>query len=46
VAAASALVHLGWQPRDALAAIGTARRFPVPDTDEQRAWILGYEAKP
>jgi protein-tyrosine phosphatase len=46
VAAASALVHLGWQPRDALAAIGTARRFPVPDTDEQRAWILGYEAQP
>jgi hypothetical protein len=46
VAAASALMHLGWNPRDALAAISTARRFPVPDTDEQREWILGYEPEP
>ena len=46
VAAASALVHLGWKPKDALAAIATARHFPVPDTDEQREWILAYEPQP
>jgi protein-tyrosine phosphatase len=46
VAAASALVHLGWKPKDALAAISVARRFPVPDTDEQREWILAYEPQP
>jgi protein-tyrosine phosphatase len=46
VAAASALVHLGWSPRDAVLAIADARRFPVPDTDEQREWILGYEPEP
>jgi protein-tyrosine phosphatase len=46
LAAASALVHLGWSAKDALLAIAVARRFPVPDTDEQRAWILSYEPKP
>jgi len=46
LAAASALVHLGWKPKDALAAISSARRFPVPDTDEQKEWILDYEPQP
>jgi protein-tyrosine phosphatase len=46
VAAASALVHLGWKPKDALAAIAIARGYPVPDTDEQREWILGYRPQP
>ncbi len=46
VAAASALLHLGWSSRDALAAISMARRYPVPDTDEQREWILAYEPEP
>ena len=46
VAAASALMHLGWGSKDALLAIATARRYPVPDTDEQREWILAYEPEP
>lgn len=46
VAAASALAHLGWSPKDALLAIAAARGYPVPDTDEQRAWILAYEPQP
>ncbi len=44
VAAASALMHLGWNPRDALLAIAIARHYPVPDTDEQREWICSYRA--
>jgi protein-tyrosine phosphatase len=43
VTAASALMHLGWNPKDALLAIAVARHYPVPDTDEQREWILAYE---
>jgi protein-tyrosine phosphatase len=46
VAAASALRHLGWSAMDALLAIAVARRYPVPDTDEQREWILAYEPQP
>lgn len=44
VTAACALIHLGWKPRDALTAVEAARGCPVPDTEEQRAWILAYEA--
>jgi|HubBroStandDraft_1064217.scaffolds.fasta_scaffold51520_3 protein-tyrosine phosphatase len=44
VMAASVLVHLGWEPRQALMAIALARGCPVPDTEEQREWILAYEA--
>lgn len=46
IAAACALVQLGWQPAEALAAIEAARGCAVPDTEEQRAWILRYEAVP
>jgi protein-tyrosine phosphatase len=46
VAAASALMHLGWSSKDALLAIAAARGFPVPDTDEQREWIIAYEPEP
>jgi protein-tyrosine phosphatase len=46
VAAASALMHLGWKAKDALAAIESARCCPVPDTPEQRTWILAYEPQP
>lgn len=45
VTAACTLVHLGWQPADALEAIERARGVPVPDTDEQFRWILAYEAR-
>jgi protein-tyrosine phosphatase len=46
VIAASVLIHLGWQPQQALAAIEAARECPVPDTEEQRRWILKYKAQP
>jgi protein-tyrosine phosphatase len=46
IAAACALVHLGWTPGAALTAIEEARGCPVPDTEEQRAWILRYKAQP
>jgi protein-tyrosine phosphatase len=44
VMAASVLIHLGWKPTEALKAIALARGCPVPDTEEQRDWILAYEA--
>lgn len=44
VTAACTLIHLGWKPADALAAVETTRGCPVPDTEEQQAWILAYEA--
>lgn len=46
ITAASALIHLGWKPAEALAAIEEARGCPVPDTEEQERWILNYKAKP
>ena len=44
VTAACTLIHLGWKPAAALAAIEKTRGCPVPDTEEQRRWILAYEA--
>jgi len=46
VTAACTLIHLGWSPQDALVAIEAARGCPVPDTEEQREWILSYKAQP
>jgi protein-tyrosine phosphatase len=46
VTTACTLVHLGWSPGDALAAIEAARGCPVPDTMQQRRRILNYEAIP
>jgi len=46
VTAACALIHLGWAPGAALAAIEAARGLAVPDTREQKAWILSYKVKP
>jgi len=43
IAAACALIHLGWNPQTALAAIAKTRGLAVPDTPEQEAWILRYE---
>ena len=40
VTAASLLVHLGWKAEAALNEIEIARGCLVPDTPEQRAWIL------
>jgi protein-tyrosine phosphatase len=44
--AACALIHLGWTPKAALFAIAAARGCPVPDTQEQEAWILNYQPRP
>ena len=44
--AACTLIHLGWTARDALSAIEAARGYPIPDTEEQRRWILNYKAIP
>jgi protein-tyrosine phosphatase len=46
VTAACTLIHLGWTPAAALAAIEDARGCPVPDTEEQRRWILQYKVVP
>lgn len=46
VTAACALIHLGWTPEAAIEAIREARGFEVPDTEEQRQWILNYKAEP
>ena len=44
VTAACTLIHLGWKPAAALAAVEAARGCPVPDTREQHAWIMAYGA--
>lgn len=44
VVAACTLITAGWEASDALKAIEKAREFPVPDTEEQRAWILAFGA--
>ena len=38
--AAAILVLTGVDPEGALSAVGQARRVPVPDTAEQREWVL------
>lgn len=44
VTAACALIHLGWEPAEAVRAVREARGCPVPDTPEQLEWILNYKA--
>jgi len=46
ITAACALIHFGWKPEAALDAIEEARGCAVPDTEEQRRWIIEYEAQP
>lgn len=45
VVTACTLITLGWSASEALIAIETAREFPVPDTEEQREWILAFGAQ-
>jgi protein-tyrosine phosphatase len=40
--AAAMLVRAGMKPRDAWEAIARARGRPVPETDEQRAWLTRF----
>ncbi len=44
--AACTLIHLGWEPENALSAIEEARGLSIPDTEEQLGWILSYKAEP
>ncbi|HEY2469725.1 MAG TPA: dual specificity protein phosphatase family protein [Terracidiphilus sp.] len=44
VVTACTLITMGWSAKDALRSIEIAREFPVPDTDEQYAWILAFGA--
>lgn len=46
ITAACTLVHLGWKPEDAVAAIEAARGCSVPNNSEQLGWILRYKAEP
>jgi protein-tyrosine phosphatase len=43
LAAACALIHLGWTPQKAIDAIGAARGMLVPQTQEQEDWILNFQ---
>ncbi len=43
--AAAVLLHSGRSVNEALDAISKARGLTVPDTDEQRQWLLDYEAR-
>jgi protein-tyrosine phosphatase len=45
IAVACILIHLGWNPEAALEAIESSRGCSVPDTEEQREWILDYEVQ-
>lgn len=40
--AASALCCLGVDPEEALRRLSEARGWPVPDTAEQRAWVVAF----
>jgi protein-tyrosine phosphatase len=44
ITAACTLVQLGWRAELALKAIEGARGCSIPDTPEQREWILRFEA--
>ena len=45
VTAACTLIHLGWKPAAALAAVEAARGCQVPETEEQKHWVLNYKAQ-
>ena len=45
ITAACTLIHMEWKARAALKAIEAARGCPIPDTPEQREWILDFEAE-
>jgi protein-tyrosine phosphatase len=45
LAAVATLVHLGWPAEVALRAVEAARGCPVPDTPEQKDWLLAYKAR-
>jgi protein-tyrosine phosphatase len=46
VIAAGLLARAGLDPEAAFRRIGAARGLPVPETDEQRAWVEGFAREP
>jgi hypothetical protein len=44
--AASVLIRLGWDANAAFSAIQLARGCPVPDTEQQRRWVLSNVPAP
>jgi protein-tyrosine phosphatase len=40
VLAVSVLVRLGWEAKEAFDAVESARGCPIPDTPEQREWVI------
>jgi len=40
--AASALVLAGFSPDQAFELLSSVRGYPVPETDEQRAWVVAF----
>jgi protein-tyrosine phosphatase len=40
VLAVSVLVRIGWEASEAFHAVGSARGCPIPDTPEQRQWVV------
>jgi protein-tyrosine phosphatase len=45
ITSACTLIHLGWEPSAALDAIEETRGCAIPDTAEQRQWILDYKVQ-
>ena len=41
--AAGILVCRGFEPSAAISAIEKARKLPIPDTDEQREWVMNLK---
>ncbi|MGB3547125.1 MAG: hypothetical protein WBA17_09120, partial [Saprospiraceae bacterium] len=45
VLAAATMINLGYEAKDIFEIIGKYRKLEVPDTDEQKTWILSIEDK-
>ena len=45
ILAAATMINLGYEAKDIFEIIGEYRKLKVPDTDEQRNWILSIENK-
>ena len=45
ISAAGILLHAGYEAVEAFERVGTARGMEVPDTEEQREWIISNSAE-
>ena len=44
IGAACFLIHWGYAAREALHMVGEARQCAIPDTHQQKEWVLEYES--